>query len=136
MKATFRKYQGALYPFGQEGRDLLDSVGNDPVMIEIKRARNPKNHARYFAFIHDTFDMQDTYENKEIWRKVLQMRAGHYDEVITEKGKALYFPRSINWESLDEDQFKKLFNEIIQAFISVYGSKITPEQLEAIALGY
>lgn len=101
-------------------------------MAEIKRDRNPGNHRRYFAFIKQSFDMQDHYDNMEIWRKVLQLKAGHYDLAVTEKGKNLYLPRTINWDELDETEFKTLFNEVVNAFIRDYGQDLNELQINSI----
>lgn len=101
-------------------------------VVTFKRIRNPANLRRYFVFIRESFDMQDKFNNISVWRKYLQCGAGHYDEVIGENGKVYYFPRSIDYGSLDELEFKKLFGEVVQAFLDEFGTKITQEQLDII----
>jgi hypothetical protein len=106
--------------------------GQTEIIFDFKKKRSAGNHRRYFAFIKQAFDMQEHYDSKEIFRKVLQMQAGHFDEVITEKGKPVYLPRTINWDELDEVEFKKLFNEVVNAFIKVYAHKLNDMQINQI----
>lgn len=100
----------------------------DLIKMPYKKARNPQNHRRWFAFVNTSFDMQDQYEDKEIWRKVLQMLAGHFDTVIDQKGATHYWPRSISFKELDDEQvFKDLFARAVRAFLSRYGGGMSEE---------
>ena len=115
--------------------DSLESLPGGECMAEIKKKRNVKNHKRYFSFVKQSFDMQDHYDSPEVWRKVLQLKAGHYDHVVTEKGKAVYLPKSINWDELDETEFRPLFNEVVNAFLRDYGKGLSEHQINMI-IGY
>ncbi len=94
------------------------------VLLEIKEDRNPDNHRRYFAFINTAFNMQSIYDNQEHFRKFIQCKAGHYDAIVTPKGKTIYAPKSIQWSKLKEPEFRKLFKECINAFIAFYNENI------------
>lgn len=50
--------------------------------IEEIRGRNYDNHKRFFQFRDETFDIQDQFDDKEVWRKHLLLMAGHYEEQI------------------------------------------------------
>lgn len=102
-------------------------------IFDYKKSRNPKNHRRYFAFIKNAFDMQDQYDNQEIFRKYLEMLAGHFDTVISARtGEAMYWPRSIGWDALDETEFRKLFDEVVNAFLNWYGDKLNDHQVSKL----
>lgn len=102
-------------------------------IFDYKKNRSPGNHRRYFAFINTAFDMQDTYDSPEIFRKYVEMLAGHFDTVISARtGEAMYWPRSISWEKLDEDAFRKLFNEVVNAFLGWYGKKLSDYQINQL----
>ena len=111
-----------------------DDISQIPkeVMAEIHKNRNPGNHRRYFAFIKQSFDMQDYYDDIEVWRKVLQLKAGFFDEVISDKGKVIYLPRSIAWDKLDEIEFKDLFTRMVNAFLRDFGSELNDIQINSI----
>ncbi len=110
----------------------LSGIPDGEIMADLRKNRNVKNHRRFFAFINMSFDMQDQYETMDIWRRVLQMKAGHFDEVITEKGKLLYLPKSIAWDELDEIEFRPLFTEIVNAFIRDFGHNLNDLQINSV----
>jgi len=106
-------------PATAEDSELLGPVRLGQVLrMRISMPRNPGNHSRYFRFLSDAFSMQESYENKEHFRKMLQVAAGHCDEVIGFDGKVTYIPRSISWADLDEFEFRLLFSQVIDAFIA------------------
>lgn len=86
---------------------------------QYKKTRNYENHKRYFSFINEAFDRQDHFENKKHFRQWLQLKAGHYDAVVSPKGKLMYLPRSISFEELDEIGFKGVFSDCITASLSI-----------------
>lgn len=130
MEALIKvNYQGAvLIPVD----DDLKGVPDYMVMAEIKMKRNPGNHRRFFAFIKTTFDMQDEFDNIDVWRKYIQMKGGFFDEIITGAGKVMYWPRSVSWDKLDEIEFKELFGKVFNAFMKYYGQQLSQEQLDTL----
>lgn len=114
--------------------DSENRINNvDEFIFDYKKSRNPKNHRRYFAFIKNAFDMQDQYDSQEIFRKYLEMLSGHFDTVISARtGEAMYWPRSIGWDALDETEFRKLFNEVVNAFLNWYGDKLSDHQVSKL----
>ena len=139
MKSVFQKATlQQLKDVGYEGpvlvpvMDDLAKVPSGEVMVDIHKKRNPGNHKRYFAFVNQSFDMQEHYDDIEVWRKVLQLKAGFFDEVIGDKGNVIYLPRSIEWSKLDEIEFKDLFNRVVNAFIRDFGDKLDDIQINSI----
>ena len=124
--------QGVLYPMDDiQADEMVKHIPEGvPVVFEVHEKRSAGNHSRFFAFINVAYDMQSFYSNKEIFRKYLQMRAGHYDEIVTHKGKVLYFPRSIQWSKLSETKFRPLFKDCITAFLDFYNEVSTVKMTE------
>ena len=123
-----RNYQGVVFA---PVMDDMESVPFGEVMVEIKKNRNPLNHKRFFAFIKQSFDMQDEFEDIEVWRKYICMKAGFFDEIVTKKG-VQYWPQSISWDKLDEIEFKEMFKRVTNAFIRYYGQGLDEVQLNSI----
>ena len=117
-------------PMGAEDERAL--MGASEIIFDYSKKRSAGNHRRFFAFINKTFDIQDHYENVDIWRKILEMKAGFFDLVITEKGKPLYLPKSISWDKVDEVEFKDLFNKVVNAFLADYGHGLNDIQINEI----
>ena len=55
----------------------------------------------------------------------------HLDGSVT----SAVIPHSMAYEAMEEDDFKKCINNLIQVFIDKYAKKITYEQLEKAARG-
>lgn len=118
-------------PMDEEDQKALN--GCDEIIFELVKKRSAGNHRRYFAFIKTAFDMQDHFDSPEIFRKYIEVQAGHFDMVISPKtGDTAYWPRSISWEKLDEAEFKRLFNEVVNAFLKVYQHKLSDDDVNRI----
>jgi len=87
--------------------------------IEYVRKRNYENQCRYHVFIQTVFDMQEHFTDKKQMRKWIQMRAGHYEEVLAPNGRVIFFPKSIANANFDDELlFRKLFTRSITAVIN------------------
>ena len=122
---------GFLVPADEAAKRVADRYApGELILAEVVKNRSAQNHRRFFLFVGVTFDMQDSYTDREIWRKVLEIGAGHFDTVIGLDGKAHYWPKSIAWEKLDENEFGELFGRVVNAFLFKYGAGVTREELE------
>jgi len=110
----------------------LSGIPDGEIIADLRKNRNVKNHRRFFAFIKMSFDMQDTFDSMEVWRKYITMKAGFFDEVINAEGKVLYWPQSISWDELDEIKFKDLFTQVVNAFLKYYGQDLDDMQINSI----
>lgn len=134
MKAIFVKSGDGLRPASTEAmRVLAQYQAGDEVMIEHKRGRSAGNHRRFFSFVQMTFDWQEQYGDVEIWRKVLEMAAGHFETVIDSKGKTYLWPKSIAWDELDEDAFRDLFGRVVNVYLARYGERLSDLQVNMAA---
>ncbi len=121
MKISLKKRGNMFYPSTINDVEAMKTLPTEyEILVDISRPRNPKNHNRYFVFLRVAFDLQETFSNVEQLRHYLQMRAGHYEPMVTHKGKTIYRPLSIAWEKISEDDFQKLFKEVVTAFLDFY----------------
>jgi len=114
-----RRPDNLLEPIGCESEELIKSkpVGVD-FIVEVNDKRNAGNHRRFFSFVNFTFDIQDDYESKEIWRKVLMIKAGYFDSVLDKTGYCQQWAHSVSWDRMEEQKFRRVFGDVVQAFIS------------------
>lgn len=132
MKLCLVKRGNTFVPADAEQFDVMATIPSDmEIIVDLSRPRNPKNHRRYFAFIKLAFDMQETFKNADQLRHYLQMRAGHYEPMVTHKGKTIYRPLSIAWHQLSEDDFRKLFREVVMAFLDFYNETHSTQMTES-----
>ena len=135
MKDIFTKTSTGLVPNGLGASDLFDKIlDGASVMVEYIKKRNYENHKRWFAMAKVCFDMQEQFDNSEIFRKHLLMIAGHFETVIIEHPKTKevttqYWPKSLEFAKMDEVAFQGMFRRCITGFISRYGNGITEKEL-------
>ena len=75
---------------------------------EIKgvKARNIKFHRKAFALLNLGFNNQDKFESFEVYRKVIIIRAGFYDEAPTKDGEVYFIPKSLSFENMSANDFE------------------------------
>jgi hypothetical protein len=132
-KISFGSLPTLMYgPMDEEDAKILGEP--DKIIFDYKKGRSAGNHKRYFAFINHAFGMQDHFDNQEVFRSYLQVKAGHFVTVISPaNGKTQYWPKSVAWDALDEEEFRKLFNEVVNAFLAFYGHKLDQDQINFMA---
>lgn len=114
MKAVFQRKGGALVPVDEEGNNLLLKIKDGrEVMIDVRRARNPKHHRLFFAILK--FIVEHTeIESIEAAKTALKVAVGEVDPIIdAATGKTFFVLRSINWESKDQDEFAAFFDRSV-----------------------
>lgn len=135
MKILLRKrLDGALYPMDEEAESALKRLkaGKD-CWCEIKVARDPVQHRRYFGLLTLTFENQERYTNIEHFRKAVQIKAGHVEELITLDGEVLLMPKSIAWGSLDQLEFDMLFGQVMRVCADILGMEGLHELEQEVA---
>lgn len=130
MKAFYMKHKGDIVPTCDVGIKIKNRLKEGELCeVEHVKGRDYENHKRLFAFFKLTMDMQDVFDNIDIWRSQLLLLAGHVNTLIDFNGMPCYEVKSISYAALkDEDKFKELFNNVINGFIKRYGNGITYDE--------
>ena len=106
------------------------------VKIEYIKTRHYENLQRFFTFIKMAFDMQDHFDDKEVFRKWLIMKAGFFTTAVAPNGTVMFFPDSISFDKMeDELEFRSVFTKCLTAYINEFHKQMTDVQAWAI-LGY
>lgn len=90
---------------------------------DVRRARNPGQHRKFFALFDASFHGQSKYTNPKDLMRELKIRAGWYDEYITQGGKVVYVPKSLSWGTMGDDEFKKFYDEAVTALAEMFGNE-------------
>jgi hypothetical protein len=93
----------------------------ETLRCNVKKPRDYRHHKQYFALLTLTFENQDKYTSFEHFRKAVQIAAGHVDELITLDGELVLLPRSIDYTTLDEFEFSKVFGETMTVCAKILG---------------
>ena len=121
-----------LYPSDYEEKKKL-RIGAD-YLANITSPRNLGFHKKFFALLNLGFSNQDIYPEFEYYRIVKTMECGYFKTIITERGKELYLPESINFASMDNDTFETLYNTMVQKLIT--DLRISAEDIEAEIINF
>lgn len=125
MKLTFLKSTGGvLLPSDEECVEYMQKVPNGKeIMIEYKPKRNVKFHRKAFALLNLVLANTDKYSNINDLLIEFKLKAGHYQEHITTKGKIIYVPKSIAFSEMDEIEFGEIYSKFadiaLQHFVSI-----------------
>ena len=124
MKAYFIKVENALIPFDDNCKPFNRLEQGEEVEIDITNKRNIKFHRKFFALIKLAFDNQENYTNIEDLRKDLIIQSGYYNErtnYITEE--VIIEAQSISFSSMEEQEFEKVYNSVLDSVCSFLRSK-------------
>lgn len=122
MKISAIKIDGIIHAIGEHSQDeLKHMVSGKEYVIDIKMNRNPVFHRKAFSLFKMLFDNQEDYDNFDIYRKMICMQAGRFITVVLTDGKTVLWPESIAFEKMSQDEFEKLFQEVITWSVKKYG---------------
>jgi hypothetical protein len=114
LKKTLRGFVPA-YPDDEEKikKFKLGSM----VKATIKTARNIKFHKKFFALLNVIYKNQEMFDNLDIMRSYLTIKAGFYDATTTDKG-VFVTPKSISFAKMDNIEFEEFYYAIIRVVCS------------------
>ena len=106
----------------------------EEVKASISRPRNYKFHKKYMALINLCFENQDHYSDIQTFRYILQMKAGFFEIVETHEGKKVFFPKSISFAKMEENEFQEVYNKVLDVVLKFLG--IDNEQFESEIINF
>lgn len=134
-----------LFLIKTEGGDLIGYDGDDQSYVaklkpgeslecDTTKARNPGHHKKFFALFNTAFKSQNKYATQHALMVELKVRAGWYDEHITQDGKMVFVPKSLSWARMGQEEFEKFYNEAVVALAEMFGTEdVVMEADEIIA---
>lgn len=122
MKISVIKIDSTLHVIGEHSQEeLLHLVNGKEYVADIKMNRHPSFHRKAFALFKMLFDNQEHYDDFDVYRQKLQMKGGHFRTIVNTDGSVEFWPKSINFESMSQNEFEKLFQKIITFAVHEYG---------------
>ncbi len=98
---------------------------------DIRKARNPDHHRKGFALINVIFENQERYRTIEDLLVELKLMTGWYREHIRSDGTIIYVPKSISFADMDQLEFERFYDAVIDIALQKYGLE---EALEFIGV--
>lgn len=125
-----KKFNGMLAPADENAVELIAKMKHgQAIKVKYSFPRNYENHKRFFAFIQVTFDIQDHFDNIKHYRKWIIMKSGHYKIITAPNGYQIFDADSMAFDKMDEPTFQSMFSDCIDVFLSVWGDRISRDEL-------
>lgn len=125
MQILLARTQHGFVPADEQAQDETAKVRvGSTVMAELKRARNPRQHALYWATINSMFENQNhpaRYVTVEQFHVAVKMALGWYDEQEV-KGRTVTIPRSTSFANMAPDEFEPMLEKVLDLAARVLGS--------------
>lgn len=103
--------EGLYVPSYNADKVLSDKIKVGSEVYASKR-RNPEFHRKGMKLLQMGFDNQDKFDEFEIYRQVITMRAGFVSWVSGTDGKEHPLPKSLSFDKMNSEEFEKWYNAI------------------------
>lgn len=104
-----------------------------------KRARNPRQHALYWALIGLLFENQSHYKTKEQVSNVIKVGVGHCTTVQRRDGSIIHIPDSIAFSEMSQEEFEVFLDAVLdfaaQEIVPHISSKALRREVELLITG-
>jgi hypothetical protein len=118
----------AFFPAYSSDTDILSQFKEGEIFsCEVKKARNPGNHRRFFALLNLGFEAQSNFTSLDWFREFILIKSGNFESCQTPDG-FMYRAKSISFAAMDEIAFRELYRTVSQTIIEY--CKVTQKQLE------
>lgn len=118
----------AFFPASNADTEIMYQFADGEIMeVTVKKARNYRNHKRFFAMLKLGFENQDQFDNFGWWREWLLIKSGIFESLNTPDG-FIYRAKSLSFSNMDEVEFRELYKSVSQVILDT--CKITEKQLE------
>lgn len=121
MKYYFVKQRNSLIPI-DVCKPFEKLEEGEEIEIEITNKRNVKFIRKFFALINLAYENQEHYNNLDNLRKDITISAGFYEERINYiTGEVILEAKSISFSKMEEQEFEKVYNAVLDAIIKFIG---------------
>lgn len=130
MDIYLQRTLAGLVPADEEAKQAFKrwKLG-ETLRCSVRKPRCYKNHKHYFALLSTVFENQERYTNFHMFRKAVELAAGHVDEIITVDGEIHFEIKSIDYSSMDELEFGDLFARVMRVCVENFLQGVDVDEL-------
>lgn len=111
-----------LVPADFVAEDWLNTIPDGKeVLIDWRKPRHPENHRHFFAILRLAVEHIDTYDDTESLLDALKIACNHVRPVMKADGEMIFLPKSINFASMGEEEFKRFKNRALYVLSRILG---------------
>ena len=136
MKLLLRKTESGLIPMFDDDYDKSSKLTlGETYKATITKSRNISFHRKYFALINTAWEyltenqQASLRNNKEAFRECVQVSAGHFKlSYSIERNEWIETPCSISFDSMDEFEFRELYERVKDVIFIVFLKHVSQEE--------
>ncbi len=133
MKGLHKRTFSGWEPVDEQAKKIFKRYKfGELAKLEHTIIRNLKFTAKYFVMLKLTFDNQDITDNKDLFRKLVQIQAGYYYWITLIDGSKQKESISIKFETMDDLEFEKLYSDVFNVCLKILGLKSEELELELL----
>lgn len=126
-----KDHAGKLVGFGEKGeraynrfrKAVAELEPGEMIAFEYRFPRSTAFHRRHFAVLKAFFMNQEQFSDEHQFRKWTEVGAGHVEFVPGPKGRMVALPKSINYETLDDEEFRDVHERVVEFLRSVHATR-------------
>lgn len=137
----FTKVRGMLAPATEEATEWLDGVAaGETLRGQMTRPRNVGFHRKFFAMLNVAYNNWPRPEietpfgvatcSRDKFRNDVIVLAGHGEPECNTRGEWRMRAKSISFASMDEDEFSRLYNDVLNVILAKFLPKWTGDDME------
>lgn len=124
----FERRGNHLVPSDLAAQELVESLPEGKaVLMDMRRARSPRNHAHLFALLKVACEQLEGYPDTETLLDAVKIATHLTRPVKLASGEIVWIPKSINWAAMPEDEFKRWKDRAVYVLGQLLG--VDPIQL-------
>ena len=112
--AFFRKRLGSLVPASPRAEAVMAKLkADDLVTVEVKQPRNLAHHRKFFALLDLIFENQQRFRTCDEMLVAIKVYMGVCNTMALKDGTAVRVPRSISFASMDQPEFERFYEMVL-----------------------
>jgi hypothetical protein len=113
------KQKGRLLPAEPMSAEAIDRMKEGEIVTcTMRRNRNPKHNAKFFALLKIVFEAQSVYPTPGRLRTALKMATGLFESGVTVDGIPFVEPLSTNFGSMCQADFEAWYDRAIDVILT------------------
>src|SRR5690348_515816 len=117
----YRHPTAGMQPADEDADAYVKKLGvGEVIQARIRKARNYRFHKKFFALLRVGFANQERYTTLEAFREECLILAGWYTTHVHASGSASLHAKSISFESMDELEFERLYQAVIDVILTTF----------------
>lgn len=136
MKLHLQKVPNGLIPVSESDREYLDTLKMGQVVwADFKKMRNYAFLQKFMVlidYLYGVWEPEMGEKNREQFREDVTILAGYYEQYVRLDGSIRTVAKSISFANMEEEEFAKLYNSVIDVGLKRILKNYKREDLDSV----